>query len=425
MYRLSIDRRTFVGALAGTLAAPRFAWAEAVSGKAFFYASVGPELALYHIDVEKTTLARQSAVTLPAMVQYAWPHPSMPVLYVASSNGGPGSAGASGDTHHLTAFNVNRESGALTPHARPPGGAAVALRWRPIHMSVDKTGRYALIAYNRPSAVSVHRLEGDGTIGEEVRQTTTLDTGIYAHQIRATPDNTAVILVTRGNDAEPGKPEDPGALKVFAFKEGELTNRASIAPGGGLGFGPRHLDFHPRLPLVYVSLERQNRLDVFKLENGTVSPAPIFSRDTLGEPGNVRPKQFASTLHMHPSKPVLYVANRSDATSDFQGQPVDLGGENNIAVFALDPGTGAPTLIQNIDTHGFHPRTFALDPSGEMLVVANLAPRPVREGDHVRTRPATLSCYRVGGDGKLAFVRSYDIETKGTLQFWSGMVAAA
>jgi 6-phosphogluconolactonase len=421
----SIDRRRFVALLAGALAAPRRGRADAVSGKAFFYASVGPELALYHIDVENASLERQSAVMLPAMVQYAWPHPSMPVLYVASSNGGPGSAGGAGDTHHLTAFSINRESGALAPHARPPGGSAVALRWRPIHMSVDKTGRYALIAYNRPSTVSVHRLEADGTIGEEVKQAAALDTGIYAHQIRVTPDNAAVILVTRGNDAEQGKPEDPGALKVFAFKEGQLTNRASIAPGGGLGFGPRHLDFHPTLPLVYVSLERQNRLSVFKLENGTLSPEPLFVQDTLGELQKVSPKQLAGTLHMHPSGACLYVANRCDATSTFQGQEVDAGGPNNIAVFALDHATGRPRLVQNIETHGFHPRTFALDPGGRMLAVANLIARAVREGDSARMHPATLSCYRIGGDGRLAFARAYDIETTGKLQFWSGMVAVA
>jgi len=415
-----VDRRTFVALLASMVATPRLGWAEAVSGKVFFYASVGPELTLYHIDVEKTSLARQSSVMLPAMVQYAWPHPAAPVFYVASSNGGPGSTGGVGDTHHLTAFRIDRASGALTAH-----GVAVSLRWRPIHMSIDKAGAYALIAYNRPSGVSVHRLNPDGTIGEEVRQAVTLDTGIYAHQIRVTPDNAAVVLVTRGNDAEKDKPEDPGALKVFAFKDGQLSNRASIAPSGGYGFGPRHLDFHARLPLVYVSLERQNKLDVFKLESGTLSPAPVFSHDTLAEPGNVRPKQLAGTLHMHPSKPFLYLANRSDATSEFQGQQVDLGGENNIAVLALDPGTGAPSLIQNIDTHGFHPRTFTLDPSGEMMVVANLVPRPARDGDHVRTQPATLSCYRIGNDGKLAFARGYDIETNGKLQFWSGMVAVA
>jgi 6-phosphogluconolactonase len=420
VYRASIHRRTFVTLLAGALAAPRLARAEAVSGKAFFYASVGPELALYHVDVENAALARQGSVMLPAMVQYAWPHPAAPIFYVASSNGGPGSSGGLGDTHHLTAFRLDRGSGALTPH-----GAATPLRWRPIHMSVDKSGRYALIAYNRPSAVSVHRLGDDGIIGEEVKQAATLDTGIYAHQIRVTPDNAAVVLVTRGNDAEPGKPEDPGALKVFAFKEGQLTNRASIAPGGGIGFGPRHLDFHPTLPLVYVSLERQNRLSVFKLENGTLAPEPLFVRDTLSEAAKVHPKQIAGTLHMHPSGAYLYLANRSDATTPFQGQEVDGGGENNIALFALDRATCEPRLVQNIESHGFHPRTFALDPSGRMLVAANLTARPMRDGDGTRLHPATLSCYRIGGDARLAFARTYDIETGGKLQFWSGMVAVA
>ncbi len=39
------------------------------------------------------------------------------------------------------------------------------------------------------------------------------------------------FLRSRGNDPAGGKPEDPGALKVFTFKDGQLTNRASVAPG--------------------------------------------------------------------------------------------------------------------------------------------------------------------------------------------------
>ena len=40
------------------------------------------------------------------------------------------------------------------------------------------------------------------------------------------PNNRLAILVTRGNDAAGGKPEDPGALKVFNYQNGKLTKEA-------------------------------------------------------------------------------------------------------------------------------------------------------------------------------------------------------
>src|SRR5439155_3400614 len=87
-----------------------------------------------------------------------------------------------------------------------------------------------------------------------------IDPGIYGHQVRVSLGNKKVILVTRGHDAAGGSQEEPGALKVFDYARGKLSNEISIAPNGGYGFGPRHLDFHPTQPWVYVSLERQNRL---------------------------------------------------------------------------------------------------------------------------------------------------------------------
>jgi len=82
----------------------------------------------------------------------------------------------------------------------------------------------------------------------------------------------------------PAKPEDPGALKIFGFEDGQLTNRASIAPGGGYGFGPRHLDFHPAQPWVYVSLERQNKLESQAAERQPRSASQSSAR-ILGRTG--------------------------------------------------------------------------------------------------------------------------------------------
>jgi 6-phosphogluconolactonase (cycloisomerase 2 family) len=219
--------------------------------KTVYYASIGPDLVLYDIDVDGAALTRRSAVSLPANIQYVWPHPSRRTLYAVSSNGGPGVVG---DKHFANALAVDAATGALRLH-----GAAAALPSRPIHASVDRSGAYLLTTYNNPSNLTVHRLNADGTLGAEVAQPTALDTGIYAHQILATPSNQAVLLVTRGNDAKADKPEDPGAIKTFAFETGALRGLASIAPGNGLGFGPRHLDFHPSQPWVFVSTESSLR----------------------------------------------------------------------------------------------------------------------------------------------------------------------
>jgi 6-phosphogluconolactonase (cycloisomerase 2 family) len=413
-----IDRRTFTTLFAGALASPNTAWGQTMPHKAVFYASVGPALTLYHLDVDKAALARQGTVQLPANVQYAWPHPSAHFLYVASSSGGPGSRGVQGTEHYLTALRVDPATGALQAH-----GPSAALPSRPIHMSLDRTGAYALTAYNNPSGVTVHRINADGTVGEEVKQTAPLDGGIYGHQVRATPANNAVILVTRGNAAAAGKPEDPGALKVYGFKDGQLTNRASIAPNGGYGFGPRHLDFHPSLPLAYLSLETQNKLYVYRLKGDTLEPDAIFRKETLAEPGNIRGRQAASTVHVHPSGRFVYVGNRASNTVEFEGKKVFPGGENSIAVYVIDQTTGEPTLIQNADVHGIHPRTFSLDPSGRMLVSAQILPMLVRDGTGVKPVPANLTTFRLGADGKLTFANAYEVDTGGGMQFWSGMVA--
>jgi hypothetical protein len=36
--------------------------------------------------------------------------------------------------------------------------------------------------------------------------------------------------------------------------------------------------------------------------------------------------------------------------------------------------------------------------------------------------PAGLSVFRIGDDGKLTFVRKYDIDVGGKTMFWMGMV---
>jgi len=124
---------------------------------------------------------------------------------------------------------------------------------------------------------------------------------------------------------------------------------------------------------------------------------------------------------VHPNGRFVYLTNRADNAVPYEGQRVFGGGENNIVVFSINQATGEPTLIQHIDTRGIHVRTFALDPSGRMLVAASIMALPVREGAGVRTVPAGLSVFRVGADGRLDFARKYDVDTGKKTQFWSGI----
>ena len=379
--------------------------------KTMYYASVGPLLKIFEVDVEGAQLRERGAVTLPANIQYAWPHPSLGYLYVVSSNGGPG---VPGDKHFANAFAIDPATGDLRSH-----GERAALPSRPIHASLDRSGGYLLTAYNDPSGLAVHRVGGDGAIGAPVAQQGDLDTGIYAHQILATPSNRCVVLVTRGNNSTASKPEDPGAIKTFAFDNGKLSNLASIAPGKGFGFGPRHLDFHPAKPWVFVSIERQNKLYVYELNEATgLSREPIFIKETLSNP-KTPASQGAGVIHVHANGKFVYLTNRTFPARE-GGRKVSQGGEDNLVVYALDQNSGEPKPIQHIDGRGVQLRTFGIDASGRVLVAASIMPMLRSDG---MTVAAGMTVFRISEEGTLALARKYDVDVGNSQQFWSGMIA--
>src|SRR3979490_635450 len=208
---MTVNRRTFSTLLAGAVAAPRMAFAQAKDRSAF-YSGVGAELTHFEVDFDAAALTNRGSVKLPGGVQYAWPHPSRKYFYVATSSGGVGIAPVPGyppNEHPLVAFRV-ASSGELSPHGDP-----IKLKRRPVHTSVDNAGEHVLVAYNFPSGVSVYKIKGDGGIGEEGKQADTRDVGIYFHQTRPRPSDKSILVVARGNNPEAGKPEDPGSLHVY------------------------------------------------------------------------------------------------------------------------------------------------------------------------------------------------------------------
>src|SRR5277367_288327 len=142
------------------------------SAKLALYASVGNELTHYDIDIAGAALTRRASVSLPANVQYAWPHATQPFLYAATSDSASG-MGPAGTNHHVSALCIDRDSGALSRHGEP-----IALPTRPIHMATDIPSEHVLVAFNNPSAIHVYRINRGGTPGAEVAQPGPLDPGI-------------------------------------------------------------------------------------------------------------------------------------------------------------------------------------------------------------------------------------------------------
>jgi hypothetical protein len=67
-------------------------------------------------------------------------------------------------------------------------------------------------------------------------------------------------------------------------------------------------------------------------------------------------------------------------------------------------------------------RTFAIDPSGRLLVAASVKAIDARTSAAVTRIPASLTVFRISDDGKLEFVRKYDVEHADRTQYWMGIV---
>lgn len=399
----------FVGALISGV--PSLVRATAIRPGDLFHASVGPRLFTYRVDSGcERILQIVEPSSAPEEIQYAAAHPSRDILYVASSNQNTGG----GNRHFLSAFVVGPD-GAPTPHGEP-----VALAARPIHLTVDQTGSYVLVAYNRPSNVSVHRVAEDGGIGEMISQPPGLNTGVYPHQIRMMPSNAAVIVPARGNDSRSSADEDPGALCIFAFEDGRLSNAQAIAPAGGLDFRPRHLDFAPSGNWAYIALESQNVVQAYRVTGNHLSDGPIYSTSTLMSGSPVQPGQRASAIRVHRNGRHLYVANRGTASETLpDGSRLNIG-ENTIAVFSVDQATGEPHLIQLAEIGGAHARTMDISANGEWMVAGSIRPALIREGDGLKNVAAGLTQFRILPDGRLQFTHKHDIDTGDDALFWVG-----
>jgi 6-phosphogluconolactonase (cycloisomerase 2 family) len=278
--------------------------------------------------------------------------------------------------------------------------------------------------------VTVHRIMPDGAVGRQIAQPS-LDFGVTVHQVRVTPPGTIAVVPACAHH-ETGL--EPGSVGLFSYRDGRLAplarmtaDPARASPWRGIrhgahGFAARHVDFHPTRPWMYLCIETQGEIRLYDCDADRVALTPRCIRSTLDGVPRGRSSQMASAIHVHPNGRYVYVSNRAWETEPLDGRKVFVGGVNDIAVFAIDPATGEPSLIQHADTLGIFPRTFGIDATGTMLVVGNQEPFNVRVDDEVRRVLPSLVVFRIGEDGRLTRLHKYDHADNGAVCFWVDVV---
>jgi len=170
---------------------------------------------------------------------------------------------------------------------------------------------------------------------------------------------------------------------VYNGDDGKLIPCGSLPSGptsgscADLAHGPRYMEFHRTLPIVYVINELSSIVSVFRVDLEAVKAliACNGSKDipTLKNIQNVATIPHAFPRHLntcgritiHPNAPYVVVSNR---------------GHDSLAVLRISmSGEDAGKLCGACFTHtrGATPRHFAFDSSGQWLIVAN------QDADHV------------------------------------------
>lgn len=310
-------------------------------------------LGVYVFKLDPRTGALSPVQVVPNIPNPSWVtlDPGLRYLYAVSElsswNGTSNSGG-------LTAYAVNQANGNLTLLNNQPTMGAI-----PAFVSVDPTGRYALVANYNGANYSVLPIQGDGSLGPPSDVHAVTGTGPNAdrqeaphpHQIQFGPAGHFVF----GNDLGTDR------VWTWTLQSGKLVpNAPPPAPPAppyaqvAGGSGPRHTAFHPSGKFAYVISEMASSITAFALDEARGTMLWLQTVSSL-------PPRFTGTsaggeIVMHPSGQFVYGSNR---------------GHNSIVGFTIDQSTGKLDPIGWASTQGSIPRSFNIDPSGALLLAAN------------------------------------------------------
>lgn len=253
-------------------------------------------------------------------------------------------------------------SGAVSAFAIDPKTGALKLLNQvsthgagPCFVSLDKTGRFVLVANYDGGSVGTFVIQDDGSLslvkGFVQHSGSSVDKerqeGPHAHWIGVSPDNRFALVADLGLDD----------VLVYKFDDvrGGLTPNNPPFVEMKPGSGPRHLVFHPNGKFAYVVNEMASTVTAlsYSAQKGSLSALqtlPMLPPDYSGV-------REAAEIAVHPSGKFLYASNRGTA--------------NSIAAYKIDAVKGTLTAAGLFSTKGMIPRHFVIDPSGAFLLVAN------------------------------------------------------
>ena len=135
---------------------------------------------------------------------------------------------------------------------------------------------------------------------------------------------------------------------------------------------------------MYVSIETQNKVYMYRIEKDGINPEIAYRSETLAEPNNIRARQAAGTVHVHPNGRFVYGANRAEATIEFKANRCSKAVKTASSCTRSINPPASPYRSSTSRLRKMHPRTFHIDPSGRLLVAQHNLPVNVRDGDVVR-----------------------------------------
>jgi 6-phosphogluconolactonase len=256
------------------------------------------------------------------------------------------------DYSQVSAFIRDARLGTLEFLNSVPSGGA-----NPVHLDIDATGRWLVVANYTGSTVAMLGIAADGRLQGP-------------HQVLALEGEPGPHPVEQTSSHPHHCPFDPAGRTVMVPDKGldrtwvyrldtatgllEPAEPASVAAAAGAG--PRHAAFHPSGRWCYIVNEQDSTLTACSYDAASGALLPQQTISTL-PPGTSVPNT-GSEVDVSPNGRFLYASNR---------------GHDSIVTCAIDQRDGTLTPVAWTSTQGSTPRFFGLDPSGDMLYVANQA----------------------------------------------------